>query len=84
MTEVGRQPWIIYGIMRTEEAVTPVPDQFVALGGFTLVYIILAVTLVWLLLRLGRQPLPELAPPPGPPLPQPSSRSDEEARHALA
>jgi cytochrome bd ubiquinol oxidase subunit I len=86
VTEVGRQPWIIYRIMRTSEAVTPVPGQFVALGGFTLVYIILAGTLVWLLVRLGRQPLPELAPPPGPPLPEPSpkSRSDEDARHALA
>ena len=83
MTEVGRQPWIIYEIMRTSEAVTPVPGQFVALGGFT-VYIILAVTLVWLLVRLGRQPLPELAPSPGPPLPDPSSRSDEDTRHALA
>ncbi len=31
VTEVGRQPWIIQGVMRTEEAVTPVPDQFVAL-----------------------------------------------------
>ncbi|MDX1546776.1 MAG: cytochrome ubiquinol oxidase subunit I, partial [Rhodothermales bacterium] len=25
VTEVGRQPWIIYGVMRTEEAVTPMP-----------------------------------------------------------
>jgi cytochrome bd ubiquinol oxidase subunit I len=83
VTEVGRQPWIIYQIMRTSEAVTPVPGQFVALGGFTLVYIILAITTVWLLVRLGRQPLPELAPPPGPPLSNPS-RSDEDARHALA
>jgi cytochrome d ubiquinol oxidase subunit I len=83
VTEVGRQPWIIYQIMRTSEAVTPVPGQFVALGGFTLVYIILAGTLVWLLVRLGRQPLPELAPLPGPPLSTPS-QSDEDARHALA
>ena len=72
VTEVGRQPWIIYQIMRTSEAVTPVPGQFVAFGGFTFVYVILAGTLVWLLIRLGRQPLPELAPPPGPPLPEPS------------
>jgi hypothetical protein len=55
----------------------------VALGGFTFVYIVLAATLVWLLIRLGRQPLPELAPPPGPPLSHPSP-SDEDARHALA
>jgi cytochrome d ubiquinol oxidase subunit I len=26
VTEVGRQPWIIYGIMRTADAVTPMPE----------------------------------------------------------
>jgi cytochrome d ubiquinol oxidase subunit I len=69
VTEVGRQPWIIYRFMRTSEAVTPVPGQFVALGGFTFVYVLLAVTLIVLLVRLGRQPLAELAPPPGQPMP---------------
>jgi cytochrome d ubiquinol oxidase subunit I len=80
VTEVGRQPWIIYEVMRTSEAVTPVPGQFVALGGFTAVYVILAVTATALLIRLGRQPLPELAPEPGAPLP--SSAVGE--RHAVA
>jgi cytochrome d ubiquinol oxidase subunit I len=80
VTEVGRQPWIIYEVMRTSEAVTPVPGQFVALGGFTAVYVILAVTATVLLIRLGRQPLPELAPEPGPPVSP--LRSGE--RHAVA
>ncbi len=57
VTEVGRQPWIIYRFMRTSEAVTPVPNQFIAFGGFTIVYIILAVTTAWLLIRLGRAPV---------------------------
>ncbi|MGH2617874.1 MAG: cytochrome ubiquinol oxidase subunit I, partial [Thermomicrobiales bacterium] len=83
VTEVGRQPWIIYEVMRTSEAVTPVPNQFIAFGGFTAVYIILAITLVWLLVRLGRQPLPELAPEPGAPLTSPEERADGE-RHAPA
>src|SRR5215216_606007 len=57
VTEVGRQPWIIYRIMRTSEAVTPVPGQFVALGGFPLVYIFLAAIVVWLLMRqVARSP----------------------------
>ncbi len=80
VTEVGRQPWIIYRVMRTSEAVTPVPNQFIALGGFTFVYLLLALTCAVLLLRLGRSPLPEIAPPPGPPTPIPG----EEARHAVA
>jgi cytochrome d ubiquinol oxidase subunit I len=82
VTEVGRQPWIIYEIMRTSEAVTPVPGQFVALGGFTFVYVILAVTAAVLLIRLGRQPLPELAPEPGAPLPSSNLGSGAGERHA--
>ena len=27
-TEVGRQPWIVYGILRTEDAVSPAPGLF--------------------------------------------------------
>ena len=81
VTEIGRQPWIIYGVMRTAEAVTPVPGQFVAFGGFTIAYVILAVTCAWLLLRLGRTPLPEIL-PPGPPISVSSPERD--ARHALA
>ena len=81
VTEVGRQPWIIYDVMRTSEAVTPVPNQFIALGGFTFVYILLAATCIVLLLRLGRTPLPDLNRPPGTP------RDDVkkgEASHAAA
>lgn len=81
VTEVGRQPWIVYEIMRTSEGVTPVPNQFIALGGFTLVYILLAITCTILLIRLGRVPLPEIAPPPGAPDAAPTG---EEPRHAVA
>src|SRR6266481_5281407 len=42
VTEVGRQPWIIYGVMRTAEAVTPVPGLVVPFITFTLLYIFLA------------------------------------------
>lgn len=51
VTEVGRQPWIIYGVMRTSEAVTPMPGLVVPFITFTLLYIFLAVVTVWLLLR---------------------------------
>jgi len=51
VTEVGRQPWIIYGVMRTSEAVTPMPGLVVPFITFTLLYIFLAVITVWLLLR---------------------------------
>ncbi len=51
VTEVGRQPWIIYGIMKTADAVTPVPFQVYHLIIFTLVYLMLSVTAVWLMRR---------------------------------
>lgn len=46
VTEVGRQPWIIQGIMRTEEAVTPMPGLVVPFVGFALMYLLLSVVLV--------------------------------------
>ncbi|HXH82331.1 MAG TPA: cytochrome ubiquinol oxidase subunit I [Candidatus Tectomicrobia bacterium] len=51
VTEMGRQPWIIYGVMRTSEAVTPMPGLVVPFAVFTLVYVLLAVILVVLLRR---------------------------------
>jgi cytochrome bd ubiquinol oxidase subunit I len=51
VTEVGRQPWIIYGIMRTAESVTPVPGQFFHLLTFTILYMILSAVAVWLMNR---------------------------------
>lgn len=51
VTEVGRQPWIIYGVMRTSEAVTPMPGLVIPFITFTVLYIFLAVVTVWLLLR---------------------------------
>jgi cytochrome d ubiquinol oxidase subunit I len=52
VTEVGRQPWIIQGVMRTAEAVTPMPGLLVSLATFTGVYLLLAATVVMLLRRL--------------------------------
>jgi cytochrome bd ubiquinol oxidase subunit I len=51
VTEVGRQPWVIYGVMRTSEAVTPMPNLVVPFITFTVLYIFLAVITVFLLLR---------------------------------
>ena len=55
VTEVGRQPYIIQGIMRTSQAVTPVPNLTVPLYTFTLLYLFLAFIVVFLLLRQFRQ-----------------------------
>jgi cytochrome d ubiquinol oxidase subunit I len=51
VTEVGRQPWIVHNIIRTADAVTPVPGLVVPLVGFTLLYAFLGVVVVALLRR---------------------------------
>ena len=55
VTEVGRQPWIIQGVMRVSAAVTPVPGAgLTILLVFLLIYLALTVALISLLLRLAR------------------------------
>jgi cytochrome d ubiquinol oxidase subunit I len=49
VTEVGRQPWIIYGVLRTASAVTPMPGLVVPFVVFTLLYCFLGVVVAWLL-----------------------------------
>jgi cytochrome d ubiquinol oxidase subunit I len=55
VTEVGRQPWIIYGIVKTADAVTPMPGLQIPFITFTLLYVFLAVIVVWLIARQVRE-----------------------------
>jgi cytochrome d ubiquinol oxidase subunit I len=45
VTELGRQPWLVYGLMKTAEGVSPVSASQVAISlvAFTLVYLILGI-----------------------------------------
>src|SRR5207302_8693600 len=73
-TEVGRQPWGVYGFMRTSEAVTGARGIPIGYGTLVAVYLGLAGAAVWLLRRLSRAPLdlPSAA-APSPAEPTPSS-----------
>ncbi|WP_026969843.1 cytochrome ubiquinol oxidase subunit I [Algoriphagus terrigena] len=51
VTEVGRQPWIIYGVLRTEDAVSPIPGIVYSLFLFVGIYVSLAVVVTFLLIR---------------------------------
>jgi len=51
VTEVGRQPWIIFGVLRTLDTVTPMPGLQVTLVLVTLLYCALGGVVVWLLWR---------------------------------
>lgn len=51
VTEVGRQPWIIQDIMRTSEAVTPMPGIQYSFYLFTFIYFTLSIAVIVLLQR---------------------------------
>jgi cytochrome d ubiquinol oxidase subunit I len=51
VTEVGRQPWIIYEIMKTEDALTPMPGLQYPFFIITAVYLLLSFLVIWLLSR---------------------------------
>jgi cytochrome d ubiquinol oxidase subunit I len=68
-TEVGRQPWVVYGVMRTEEAVTGATGIPVSYGVLAGAYALLAAGVCWTLRRLAKAPMPTRAmnPVTGPP-----------------
>ncbi|MBR9997467.1 MAG: cytochrome ubiquinol oxidase subunit I [Cyclobacteriaceae bacterium] len=51
VTEVGRQPWIIYGIMKTRDSLTPMPGLQYPLYTITFIYLFLSFLVIWLLNR---------------------------------
>lgn len=51
VTEVGRQPWIIYGVMKTKDAVSTMPGLQYSFYIITSVYLLLTLILVWLMRR---------------------------------
>jgi len=53
-TEVGRQPWTVYGLLRTGDSVTPSltgGDVLISLAGYALVYLIVYPVGVWFMAR---------------------------------
>ncbi len=62
-TEVGRQPWVVYEVMRTEEAVTAaegIPVGYATLATF---FVALIAAVAWILRRLARAPMATAAEP---------------------
>jgi len=51
VTEVGRQPWIIYKVMKTSEAITPMPGIQYSFYFFSAIYIFLTIIVTWLFFR---------------------------------
>ncbi|HEX6116396.1 MAG TPA: cytochrome ubiquinol oxidase subunit I [Solirubrobacterales bacterium] len=55
-TEVGRQPWVVYEIFRTEDAVTDAGGLPLVFAGLAIVYLALLGGVIWLLRRLASRP----------------------------
>jgi cytochrome bd ubiquinol oxidase subunit I len=55
VTEVGRQPWVVQGLLRTSDAVTPMPGLVVPMTLFTLLYVGLGAIVVILIASLVRE-----------------------------
>jgi len=51
VTELGRQPWVIYGVLKTQDAVTPMPGLIVPFTAITLLYCALACVVAVVLYR---------------------------------
>jgi cytochrome d ubiquinol oxidase subunit I len=68
-TEVGRQPWIVYRILRTADAVSPAPGLYLGFYAVLAIYLVLTALTVLVLRRLARRhetPAPQevdVAPP---------------------
>ncbi len=63
-TEIGRQPWIVFGLLRTEEGISPnvpVGTLIFSLVAFTLIYAVLIAVDVFLLARYARPEVPSIA-----------------------
>ena len=59
VTELGRQPWIVQGVMRTADAVTPMPGLAVPFALFTMIYLGLGVVVVVLIRHTVLETVPK-------------------------
>jgi cytochrome d ubiquinol oxidase subunit I len=64
VTEVGRQPWVVYRVMPTADAVTGAHGIPVGYAGLAISYVIVACALAWVLRRLAQAPLDLPTDPP--------------------
>ncbi len=57
LTETGRQPWIVHGLLKTENAISPtvgVGTVLISLTGFVVIYAVLMTVDVYLLVKYGK------------------------------
>jgi cytochrome d ubiquinol oxidase subunit I len=57
VTEVGRQPWIVYGLMKTADAVSPLSRSQVllSLAAFIIIYSLVGIAAFWMMAKIIRK-----------------------------
>jgi cytochrome bd ubiquinol oxidase subunit I len=61
VSELGRQPWTVYGVFRTSSGITSAPGLGATFTAFTLLYVGLTALTVWAVRRIAKRPVPGLA-----------------------
>ena len=80
-TETGRQPWVVFGLLTTDQGVSPgvsPAEVWISVVGFTLVYLVLAIVEVGLLVRVVKKGADPFVEPPRPKWRDPERRQDDE------
>jgi cytochrome bd ubiquinol oxidase subunit I len=57
VSELGRQPWIVYGVFRTSSGITSAPGLGATFTAFTLLYVGLTALTVWSVRRIAKRPV---------------------------
>jgi cytochrome d ubiquinol oxidase subunit I len=68
LTENGRQPWVVQGLMKTVSGVSPSVSSteiWISLGAFVLIYLVLGAADLMLMIRYARKELEDDSQPPG-------------------
>jgi len=66
VTEIGRQPYVVYGLLRTEDVATTLPPAYIGitLVAYVIVYTLLLVTYIGVLKYMAENPKPATLTPP--------------------
>jgi len=62
VSELGRQPWIVYGVFRTSSGITTAPGLGATFTAFTLLYVGLTALTLWAVRRIAATPVQGLPP----------------------
>ena len=61
VSELGRQPWIVYGVFRTSSGITTSPGLGATFTAFTLLYVGLTALTIWTVRRIAARPVEGLS-----------------------